>query len=374
MERDGEVNPILAVDDHRIKRTTYDQNKERHAPTIFAYIGQLKLLLSSIQFFTMLFTSSPKIFNVIYIGAAPGLSIPIIDNLFPGRIAQWLLYDPGTFAGDFCKTLCSADPKRFKIFREYFTEAVAKVLLEQKIILPEETVIMFDHRTSDKTRAKMLADWKLSCDTIMLIRPFAAWIKYRLPWPENDHDAITGIGGQIFIEPCTAQFSAEARMFCFSEDIQRFLKGQTTKYNLKDYEQCMFDYNLHARWQVTGQKTIMGLDYGNDVQIIIDIATKYLGWRNSKEPSLTEVETFVRQCEQDLATRSLCDTPLAVCPDLTPEERIKSPEMLKAIHKERQLQDTKRGKSPEKKKCASCKKPFTPKQSFHKYCGACSKK
>lgn len=374
MDGGDNLDPILTINDPRIKRTPYDPSKEKNAPTIFAYFGQLKLFLSSILFFTMLFMRSSKNFTVIYIGAAPGLSIPIIDKLFPGRITQWLLYDPGTFAGDFCKTLCSADPKRFKIYRQYFTEDDARELLNSKTIIPEETVIMFDHRTSDKSRAKMIADWKLSCDTIRSVAPVAAWIKLRFAWPENEHDKITGIRGQIFLEPATGQFSAESRMFCFAEDIQKFMKGQETGYNLQEYEQRMFDYNLNARWQVTGEKTIMGLDHGNDVQIIIHTAKMYLRWRDSREPTIGEVETFVRECENDLGTRSLRDTPLAVRPDLQPQERIKNEEVLQAIHKERLLQDTKRGVSPEKKKCAKCGKQFAPKQAHHKFCGACSKK
>ena len=374
MERDRDLKPILTFDDFRIKRTPYDPSEERHAPTIFAYIGQLKLLFSSILFFIMMFLRSSKNFTVIYIGAAPGLSIPIIDKLFPGRITQWLLYDPGTFAGDFCKTLCSADPKRFKIYRQYFTEDDARELLNSKTIIPEETVIMFDHRTSDKSRAKMIADWKLSCDTIRLVEPTAAWIKLRFPWPESEHDTITGIGGQIFLEPATGQFSAESRLFCFAEDIQKFLKGHETEYNLQDYEQGMFDYNRNVRCQVTGTETIMGLDHGNDVQIIIHTAKMYLRWRNLREPTIEEIETFVRECEKNLGTRSLRDTPLSVRTDLQPQERIKNKEVLQAIHKERLLQDTKRGVSPKKKKCANCEKQFTPKQAHHKFCGACNKK
>ncbi len=369
MERD--LEPILTIGDPRINRTPYDSNKERNAPTIFVYLGQFKLLLSSILFFTMLFMRSQKNFTVIYIGAAPGLSIPIVDRLFPGRISQWLLYDPGTFAGDFCKMVCSADPKRFKIFRQYFTAEVAKELI--KTIVPDETVIMFDHRTDDKSRAKMLADWKLSCDTIKLIAPCAAWIKLRFPWPENEQDAANGIGGQIYIEPCTGQFSAESRMFCFSDDIQKFLKGVETVYNLQEYEQRMFDYNLNARWQVTGGKTIMSLDHGNDVQIIIHTVKMYLRWRDARDPTINEIETFVHQCEQDIGTRSLRDTPLVVHPELTPQERIKDADVLKAIQKERLQQDTRRGVS-EKKKCTKCGKSFTPKQVFHKHCSACNKK
>jgi hypothetical protein len=220
----------------------------------------------------------------------------------------------------------------------------------------------------------MIADWKLSCDTIRLVAPAAAWVKLRFPWPENEQDKITGIGGQIFLEPTTGQFSAESRMFCFTDDIQKFLKGQETGYNLQEYEQRMFDYNLNARWQVTGPETISGLDHGNDVQIIIDAATKYLRWRDSREPTIGEIETFVRECEKELGTRSLRDTPLAVCPDLPPLERIKNPAVIAAIHKERLLQDTKRGVSPEKKKCTKCGKQFAPKQAHHKFCGACSKK
>ena len=387
-----QVLPLISINDKRIQRVKYDAQKERTALTIFGYSGQTKLLFSSIQYLTLFFSEQLGPMNtpvtIIYIGAAPGLSIPTLDEYFHDHIEKWLLYDPEKFAGNFCKSLCDLakdQPERFQIISEFFTEQTAQQLIQDGLN-PKKTIIMFDHRTSDKSPTKMLQDFKLTCDTVKSLRPISTWAKLRFPWPDIKKKMTTvyGLGGTIYVQPMTAKCSAECRLISSQDDIEEFCAGKITAYDLRDYEERMFGYNLEARWKtVIKIGTVEGLDYGNDSQLILHISREYLQWKLARAPTVDEVRDFVHECDQNLSEssgkglRSFLKTPLALYPDLLPEVRIKEPKMIQEIRSEQHLQDNKRGKdissnANNTKLCAKCKKSFTPKREFYRFCVRCN--
>jgi hypothetical protein len=379
--------PILTLDDKRIQEFDYDSKTEKSALTLFGYRGQAKLLFSSIQFLTAFFSGMlgpvDPAYTIIYVGAAPGLSILVLDKLFHKYISAWIMYDPEGFAGKFCEELCRMsknNPDRFKIFREYFTNDVARSLARS--CDPDRTIILFDQRTDDKSSKKMTEDFQLTCETLKIIRPAAAWAKLRFRWPKNDDDVELGIGGTIYVQPWTAQFSAECRLFITRDDIDAYIDGKVTKYNLRQFERRMFGYNLEARWmnQIKTNCIIKGFDQGNDSQLSLYIAKQFLYLQNSQMPTVQEVHNFIIQCDKDLREiggrhlQSFLDTPVGICPGMPPKARIAKKDVKAAILIEKGIARKKktRSHSPTSKTCRKCKAKFTSRNPRHNYCKLCS--
>lgn len=316
-----EKSIILERDDPRIDRIKYNKKIEKTADTIFIYNGQLKLLLMAMQFFNRVLESGP--YTILYVGAAPGLSIPILDRFYRKWIKKWILYDPELFVGNFCKEIEENAENRFDIRRKYFDE------LEAQSIPSENLIVLFDHRTSDKSRDKMTEDFTNSTVWLRTLQPVAACIKFRLPWPNSDKDTIEGIAGTIMIQPCTAQFSAECRLWIFDVN-------DTRLYNLREHEEKMFYYNLEPRWQLISSEQINmpGFDMGQDSQMTLKILNDYV----TKAGDLT-LEEVLQECQDNLP-RVFQNSPIGVLLEFAeePEKRIKQPIMINAIKREKTKQ------------------------------------
>jgi Poly A polymerase regulatory subunit len=393
-------SPIILFSDKRIQKLPYSKKAEYSTSTIFGYLGQWKLLLSSISFLTNAVCSLSKqavvssAYTILYVGAAPGLSIPILDRMFGPMIKQWILYDPEGFVGPFCdelRELEKVSPDKFIIRREYFTTETATKL--SKELDPDSLLCMFDQRTDNKDPVKMTADFMLSCNSLEILRPMDAWCKLRFRWPESGEDVEKGIGGTIEIQPWTAQCSAETRLVVKRSDIDEYNAGKITEYNLQHYEQTMFGYNLGIRWQIEIETNclVKGFDRGNDSQLTIYIIGQYLEWSLKKIPNIAEVEELILNCEVSFQKsrgrkkiRSLFSTPVGILPGMSWKVRISKPVMKNAVNEEKTLQTNKKShsKSPTKKKtykggsapskkCSSCKKSFKPRKPKDRFCSTC---
>ena len=115
------------------KREKYYERKDEEKTSL--HVGQLKLLLSEIEFFSIYW--DPKAIPnpvCVYAGAAPGTHIPILVEMFPTFIFH--LYDPA-------KIMINSDP-RIQIFEEYFTDDIA-----QKYSGRNDVFFISDVRTAD---------------------------------------------------------------------------------------------------------------------------------------------------------------------------------------------------------------------------------
>lgn len=197
----------------------------------------------------------------MYIGSAPGLSIPVLHKIFKKWIHKWILYDPGQFVGTFCKELVELNksgPEFFELHSKYFDDECAKELANLNLI---NIVVLDDHRTDDTSRDKMIQDFHDSGRWIALIgKILGAWVKFRLPWSESDEDSVEGINGNLVLQPWTAKDSAECRLIVSPDH-------RTTTYNLREHAQKMFQYNMIHRWQTQCAPhniDLPGLDRGQD--------------------------------------------------------------------------------------------------------------
>jgi len=226
--------------------------------------GQLKLLLSEILFLTMFRDQS---YTVLYIGAAPGIHIPLLVDLFPQH--KYELWDPGSF----CETLASqgglscprehSSPHRsdeeiqrispgvFKLSkrdnivlnRRFFDEKQAKRYenRDNVLIICDIRNLAIANARSEKNIQKadsyVIADMKKQMKWVQQIKPVAAYLKFRLGYMPGN---LTYFNGPIVMQPYAPTNSTEARIIVKNVN-------KTKNYNNNEYEEKMAYFNCHIR-------------------------------------------------------------------------------------------------------------------------------
>jgi len=318
----------------------YEKRESQTTQTIFAYCGQWKLLIETMQFLVNIFTELAfgERAIIVYIGAAPGLSIPIIHKLFGRWIEKWILYDPGQYAGTFCKELCelqTAQPESFEIHKSFFNDECARDIAARNLT---NIVVLDDHRTDDKSRAKMTQDFHDSSRWIAIIgNILGAWVKFRLPWPENSDDYVDGISGKLVLQPWTAKESAECRLIVPSEH-------DMARYNLQVHEEKMFHYNMIDRWQRQCARhniDLPGLDRGQDSQLTICACISAYKLLHDASPTVHQLKGFIMVLDGHMPRR-IASFPTAHFPQMDWQVRVKQLAVKEAMKKEGALQDHKK--------------------------------
>jgi hypothetical protein len=205
----------------------------------FKYVthwGQLKLLLSEIEFLTIAMkTLDPnKKFIFIYAGAATGDHIPYLSDLFPS--VEFLLYDPADFN--------IRESERIKIINDYFFDSTAAELA----IKYKDHNILFcsDIRTEDTsdqnnivstTDADIVENMKMQFNWYRIINPDLSMFKFRLPF--EDGNSIYP-EGTIYTQAFCGPTSTETRLIVRKN-------ANDISYNNKDYEQLLFYHNTVIR-------------------------------------------------------------------------------------------------------------------------------
>ena len=159
--------------------------------------GQRKLLISEIEFLNKY---SKKGFLCLYVGAAPGIHISYLSQLFP--TISFVLIDPAKFQ---CE-----ETKQIQIRNEYMTDEIAREYQNQNLLF------ISDIRS---------ADWKLLGNDVLdneiiqdmnnqmkwhdIMSPIASMMKFRLPWKEG----ITNyLQGDIYFPIWGPQTTTESRL------------------------------------------------------------------------------------------------------------------------------------------------------------------
>lgn len=166
--------------------------------------GQRKLLLSEIEFLTKyapLSSSSDRVL-CLYCGAAPGIHISYLSQLFPH--ISFVLIDPAPF---FC-----TEAEKIVIRNEYMTDAIA-----QEYRNSTSTVLFISDIRS--------ADWMLYGNNLLekeiindmedqmrwheILSPRASMMKFRLPWTVG---TTMYLSGEIFLPLWGPQTTTESRL------------------------------------------------------------------------------------------------------------------------------------------------------------------
>ena len=239
--------------------------------------GQRKLLLTVVEFLTLYWDPAkyPKP-KLVYSGAAPGVNIQIISDLFPEF--EFHLYDPSPF-----KIRAS---ERVKLYNQYFTDEDAKFWENKNVYF------ISDIRTADYTKAKdldeneeqIMKDMMDQMRWYNIINPIKAHLKFRLPYTGGNRPThIKYLDGVLFKQVFAPETSTETRLVPHSP-------GLTKDWDCLKYQSQMFYHNAIVRESKNYLNPLDNsenlIDYPEltndyDSTCEIWILTKYLKLRNT---------------------------------------------------------------------------------------------
>jgi hypothetical protein len=202
--------------------------------------GQLKLFCS--EMFLFLKHTPPTVSDILYIGAAPGEHLFVLNKLFPKF--RYHLYD----SENFDKRLHGME--NIKIHKKYFDDSDIKkwkkmsnfALISDIRTLSYDPSVQ-DSRSRQRNEDSVWADMKLQEKWIMELRPTVSLIKFRLPFAYDfvlkeglTREYLNGVVmKQVFNKPT----SSETRLIVTDFDKK--------DWNLVEYEQKMAYHNDHNR-------------------------------------------------------------------------------------------------------------------------------
>lgn len=199
--------------------------------------GQRKLLLSLVSFLTKYLENKNPV--VVYAGAAPGINIGIVAELFPE--VTWHLYDPAHMA------LRTNFQKRIIVYNKCFGET--EVNYWKKYQETHGNVYFIsDIRTVDHNKItdltvhenEIINDMKVQQSWTETIKPCRAQLKFRLPYaiPELP-ETFEYFTGDIYKTPWSPQSSTETRLVVSELKLQN--------YSCRKYQSQMFYHNNSLR-------------------------------------------------------------------------------------------------------------------------------
>ena len=214
------------------------------------HIGQRKLLLSEIEFISLMYKKydlkDKKKVILLYVGSAPGYHIPILVKLFPNLYFH--LYDPEPYAikeepeakASAKSSLCEDEHrKHIKIFNEYFVNKTVEKYYNKSLKKPLLFVSDIRDPFYDTSRTDQLQnDMRLQQEWVLGIKPLGAMFKFRLLF--ND-DITKYLYGNSYLPVWGPLTTTETRLICNKDDTNNWTKFKD--YSNKDHEQRMFYFN-----------------------------------------------------------------------------------------------------------------------------------
>ena len=212
-----------------VGRLPYQKKK---AGEVFSteHMGQRKLLLSEIELLNM--TNKDFAYTAVYAGAAPGIHIPFLAEMFPH--VTFHLYDPRPFQ--------IAETERIKLHCGYFTDSTASTYADI-----HNLIFVCDIRRTiaeNEVWEDMLAQQKWH----EIMQPELTMLKFRLPWvSDGESPAVCYLDGDIYLPVWGRTSTTECRLVV---DKQRH-EGRRL-YDCKIYEEEMSYFNRITRPSVHG--------------------------------------------------------------------------------------------------------------------------
>lgn len=277
-------------------REKYQRRSDQDKTTF--HFGQRKLMLSEIEFLTNVskeFSDTSKKVCLIYAGAAPGIHISMLMNMFP--FMEYILVDPAKFELDEKKPL----PK-FKLINECFTDEMAKEFKKKYAdyeILFISDIRTANHRilTKEDTEFKIEQDMMDQMKWYDILKPFKSMFKFRLPYVGDDKVSKTKLeylDGKLYLQIWEGKTSSETRLV-----VDRNAKKKL--YDCVQYEDQLYRFNTVERVNCYKHDIeAPGIDHCYDCRAEVFILDQYLKtkdlikaicMRNNDQFSFKENET-----------------------------------------------------------------------------------
>lgn len=240
---------------HKPYQRRYDQVKS------VLHWGQRKLLISEIEFLTIIGRTALINSTIVYAGAAPGTHIHLLSKLFPS--VKLILVDPAPFK--------IRESDSIAILNTFFTDDLATQLSASH----KNLYFICDIRTADlsidtpeESERRIITDMNDQMRWHTLLKSQRSMLKFRLPW---DSQTTTYLAGRIYFPVWGNQTTTEARLITDPDP------SATATYDHQLYESQMFYFNTITRHSlyshhITGE----GLDHCYDCRAEIHILTNYL--------------------------------------------------------------------------------------------------
>lgn len=171
--------------------------------------GQRKLLINEIEFLTY-FWNPEEVPNpiIVYAGAASGIHIPIIPDLF-SEIHEMHLYDPAKFA--------IRETDKIKIHNDYFTDEIAKEWSGRDDVFFVSDIRVrpgaYEQFTPEENERMIVEDNQRQRRWVELMQPVQAHLKFRTPFPVSEEFyKLDYFQGDIFYQPWAPVTSTETRL------------------------------------------------------------------------------------------------------------------------------------------------------------------
>lgn len=261
---DFDLNPPF----HRILRGDAPERpyfRRNNAVKTVVHWGQRKLLLSEIEFLTLVGPENLRGAVVVYAGAAPGTHVKMLSDLFP--MLHFILVDPAPF------TVKSTS--KIQIIQELCTDDLCRDLAAKH----DNILFISDVRTADpfvddevKVESRVKEDMQLQQGWHILLKSKRSILKFRLPWSDG---TTVYLDGDIYLPVWGPQTTTECRLITSAETP---LKTKT--YDNRKYESQMFYFNTRTRislysHNVSGEGLDHCYDCRAEIKILHDYVTKF---------------------------------------------------------------------------------------------------
>jgi hypothetical protein len=355
------VIPLILESDAPKKEYTGDKS-------IAPNKGQRKLMELVARFLLWVHTQvNGKTVQIIYVGSAPGVSIPYVDQLIQGDkwIRRWVLWDPVRF----CEEIVNSD--RFEHHQDFFTNATAKEYIDQiNMKYPDDIIVYIDDIRlappdgMDKKSKEFcnLSDqlvWDNLQSTIgwmNIIRPHYWMTKYRTPY----HPVMTEKGmvnsvqyppGITYFECWNGGGSTETRKWGTRDDLKRFYENplaEEFQVQFEDHEQRMQYYNAIQRPEYYPHNIkFPGICHCLDCAHELDFHQRMVLFRqvNINPVTCAEIIQEIEKLDAVMPHDSkLLDTksPHGLYPDIPPKDLKNLPEFRKKQEKYQQFKESRK--------------------------------
>jgi len=230
--------------------------------------GQLKLLLSEIEFLTLTFKKINQYKNivVIYAGAAPGIHTCILINMFP--FIEYVLVDPNKFK--LGKVLYKS---KVTLINKYFTNDLAYKLkykyIDYKILFISDIRVI--DIISEKDREKqIITDMNNQMEWYNILQPFKSMLKFHLPFSGANISQFKYLDGQIYFQAYEGKTSTETRLIVDQN-------AEIKIYDCFKYEDQLFKFNNDERTLCYKHDIFYkGIDHCYDCYTYIYILKEYI--------------------------------------------------------------------------------------------------
>ena len=244
------------------------------------HLGQRKLLMNEIIFLTKYATLSNLI---VYAGAAPGIHIPFLLELFPKL--KFELWDPAPFA--------IKENNRIKIYNDYFTNESAKKYIGQNILFVSDIRSGSDKMSYEEFEKQVEINNNYQVDWINIIKPIMSMLKFRIPFTIKEK--YNYFDGTIYLQPWAPIDSAETRLITDGKKM--------ILYDPLEYENKLYYFNNIVReYQFINHniQTINGICHCFDCSYEIDAWKNYITTTENKNDINAEIFKYINKTNYKL--------------------------------------------------------------------------